>query len=761
MLPLGGQLFAEEKPVSGTFVVSFAAEGDQKAWVVNALEQNIYNDLAGYARIIPFLKLRGRESECKPRNVDCLLQLYQKHKVDALMLGKVDDSEIDYEIYDIQNKFLIKTGSIDIGSGSSLLKLRMGAFSAFKPFIEKGGILDKKKFDLDKASKIATVDDLVLQNKNKKLKIQTLIVLAVIICFPYFLTFIRGSWKNPERGKIVWRRFHPFQIPALSFLYYLYYSETKGGEHVYQFVQNMLGGQQWMITGFGGVIWGLFLIINYKLVMPRLQGIERIKPNNLFPILQSCLITIVIKTLILAIPYSLLFYGVFQVGLIFSINQQVILLLLFPLSGFLAFYWAALLLDALSISIDVKLSDSTVDYNNVWHVSIKKYFIAYLKRNGVSLKKQRIDKIVFLPGKHQGVVCYGGGFSRPRISINKDLIKFVLGAIDEFNPEETGLFSRKVFQPVLRQNSIMRLYPDLSFENVNRKFLQSRYDNKRTRALDTMRTLLQSDIKPQERKYREKIENLLQGIVLPKLLGPDAFPSLMSDNLDEMQVVEELLQENSIGFDPYDEDAEIDDSSENDKDFLFGALLHKYGTLLRHEDIFSTLYLYFHREKGEKKRPYNFFYSKYFSTVADTFVVLNFGLNHLLQHLYYQSTGNASPLTTKGVTSGMLISQDEILTETKEMLEQRTVKTIQTDELERIAWLSKFCHEPIDLHKRRIAKSTLVFRWSAFLVFTYFITTILIDAYQYHPKYLEIIAKEKQEIAEAIKVEQEKERNKQ
>jgi hypothetical protein len=63
------------------------------------------------------------------------------------MLGVVDHSEIDYEIYDIQNKFLVKTGSIDIGSASSLLELRMGAFNAFKPFLEKGGILEKRKIN--------------------------------------------------------------------------------------------------------------------------------------------------------------------------------------------------------------------------------------------------------------------------------------------------------------------------------------------------------------------------------------------------------------------------------------------------------------------------------------------------------------------------------------------------------------------------------------------------------------------------------------
>ena len=137
LLSTGGRLLAEEKVVTGTFVVSFTAEGKQKAWIVNALEQNIYNDLSGYARIVPFSKVIDEDQICADRDIDCILEIYKALDVDALMLGTVDDSDIDYEIYDIQNKFLVNTGSIEIGSGSSLLKLRMGAFKAFKSFIEK------------------------------------------------------------------------------------------------------------------------------------------------------------------------------------------------------------------------------------------------------------------------------------------------------------------------------------------------------------------------------------------------------------------------------------------------------------------------------------------------------------------------------------------------------------------------------------------------------------------------------------------------
>ena len=137
LIPFEGKIYAEEKIATGKFVVSFIAEDNQKQWVVNALEQNIYNDLSGYARVVPFEKAVKKEKRCKKRKLNCILEIYQKLDVAALMLGTVDESSIDFEIYDIQTKSLVKTGSIGIGGSSSLLKLRLGAFNAFKPFIKQ------------------------------------------------------------------------------------------------------------------------------------------------------------------------------------------------------------------------------------------------------------------------------------------------------------------------------------------------------------------------------------------------------------------------------------------------------------------------------------------------------------------------------------------------------------------------------------------------------------------------------------------------
>jgi len=416
------------------------------------------------------------------------------------------------------------------------------------------------------------------------------------------------------------------------------------------------------------------------------------------------------------------------------------------------------MLEVFSMSLDVKLCGEKLDLKSVWNVKTRDYFIGYLKRNGVTLNQRLVENTMFLAGDNHGAVCYGGGFYRPRITIDRDLIKFALGDIDDFNPLDTAIFTKKVTEPVRRQNSVFQLVPNWSSEVSSGHILQSRFDKKRTRLIESLQHYFLRDLKLPIGKRRKRAENVLQGVVYPHLDGTDNYPALMSDNADDMRIVEALLLKNSLKPDPYDEDAEIDDSSEQDKDFLFGTLLHKFGGLIRHEHIFSTIYLYFFYKPGERRRPYNFLFSRYFAIVADTFVVLNFGLNHLIQHLFYQATEDESYLTTKGIASGMLKSQDKILTRTKQLIDERQDKTIQTDELERIIWLSQFCQDPIEQNIRTNILGERVIKWSVSLGVMYFLVMVVLNSYNYHSTYLEIIAKEKQKIAEAIKAENDRQR---
>lgn len=760
MLLTAGELFAEDKIVTGKFVVSLTAKDNQRAWVVNALEQNIYNDLSGYEKVVPVKKDLANEQKCEKRRANCIIEIYKNLDVDALMLGTVDDSDIDYEIYDVQNSFLVKTGSIDIGRGSSLLKLRMGAFSAFKPFLEKGGILDKRKYTALADSKVdQETPQMVQLSADTRLRKAFLIFLVLFTAFPYLLSLFGKPRKHPERVKIILRWFYPFLIVCLSVIAYQWILLNRGAGNIPNIIFNLFDGYHWVLTGLGGMLWGYFIIINFKVIFPHLQGIERIRPNNLIPLLQACLVTIAIKTLIIAAVFAGVFSVVFYAGQLFSVNQEVMVLLLFPLSGLYFSYWVALMLDVFSMSIDINLSDGDLDIESIWNLKTRDYFIGYLKRNGVTLNKRLIDKTVFLAADNEGAMCYGGGFNRSRITIDRGLMKFALGDIDDFNPVDTAMFTRKETEPVKRQNSVFQLFANLSPEAETKGVFKSRHDKNKIKNIERAQKHYQRDLGLPVSIRKNPPEDIVQGIVYPHLDGTENFPSLMSNNADDMRILEALLLDGSLRAHPYDEDAEIDDSSEQDKDFLFGTLLHKFGALIRREEIFSTLYLYFFYKPEEKRKPYNFLFSRYFAIVADTFVVLNFGLNHLIQHLYYQVTDDSSFLTTKGIVSGMLKSQDEILTRAKRLIDERETTSIQTDELDRLIWLSRFSQDPIEHQMHTSILAERFVKWSVSLGVMYFVVMAVVNSYNYHPEYLAIIEQEKQKIAEAIEAEKEREQN--
>ena len=106
----------------------------------------------------------------------------------------------------------------------------------------------------------------------------------------------------------------------------------------------------------------------------------------------------------------------------------------------------------------------------------------------------------------------------------------------------------------------------------------------------------------------------------------------------------------------------------------------------------------------------------------------------------------------------MLRSQDEILISAKKAADERKPRLIRTDELERIVWLSRFCQGSFQLQQGINTRAKKIFKMSFALGIAYMASIVVIDAYDYHPKYIQIIENEKKEIAEAIKKAQEKER---
>ena len=757
-------LAADEELLKGTFTVSLVGDGDQQQWVVNALEQNIYNDLAGYARVIPAQKLPDESSLCPGRDVDCLLALYRDAEIDALMLGMVSDSEIKYETYDVANDIRVANGEIPVGSGSSLLKLRIGAFRAFRAFLEKGGILDDRQQSTGVNTDWGVGGNLSAHaaNANRQLRIEVLYGLAGFTCLPFLLSLFSRAIFHPERRKMMTNGLYGFTLLSLALFAYQYHLETTTGGNAFNAFLELFGGYFWILAGLGGAVWGYFLIVVIRIILPRIQGIERIEQANLAPLLQSLLLVSVIKTAFFFGVFGLVFFGVVYFSLLFSVSQEATVVLLFPLAGLYVFIWMALMLDVFSMSIDVKIAGRKFNSGSEWNRKIRQYFIHYLKRNGVKMNREMVDDVVFVPGAHQGVICYRGGFSKPRIAINRDLLVLALGEIEKNEDEEDDApdleaLNSEYVPPDLRQQSVLQIYANPDLSGRKKSMFGSLRDKRRARRLDAVLHYFNRDLHGAKKLSSPRSSSLAHGFVFPDLEATGDIPSLLSDDDEDLRIIQDVLAE----YGPrahVDHEADVDDADEHDMDFLFGAILHKFGSLLRHDDVFSTIKLNFTFKSKIRGAGYNFPIARHFAAVADSFVVFNFGMHHLMQYLYYRATKDPSQLTYKGAPGLMLKTQAEILARSKQLREARKPHWFRVDELERIAWLSSYGQESIASISAARFKEKRLFK----LAFTTSVTAVLawlsLNAFFYRPVYLDMIEKEQQEIAQAIEREKENER---
>ena len=768
----------ENELATGTFVVSLAGEDGQRPWVVKALEQNIYNDLSGYARFVAVQKATNEAELCPRRKVGCMLELYALRDIDALLLGHVDRSRIEFAVYDVRNRYLVNTGSVKIGSNATLLDLRLGAFKAFKIFIEKGGILDDRADSVaatDIAPTEATADDDVstvagtdvagtpaaaarLFPPTAEFRRQLLVALAGLVFLPFLLATFGRPLTHPDRPRFVLRWCLPFMAVSLALIGLQYWMEVNGGGNVVTEALRIFDDSYWILAGLGGALWGSFLVVNFRLIVPHLAGVERIEKENLLRLLRSCLVTMSIKTAMVAFFYAAVFLTVLELGAVFSYSRDAAVLIVFPLTGLFVVYWMALLLDVFAMSNDVKLAGKRFVVNSEWNLKVRKYFTACLKRNGITLDDRLVDELAFIAGQHEGVVSYRGGFGRPRIAIQTEMLIFALGDIDETDPGEAiERYYDEREDVELRQHGVFRIAGGAAKGGGKLGFFRGRADKRRAALLEETQARLQRALDA-NRANRGAIagSGLAAGVVRPPT--GSAVPALLANGPRDVDVMDGLFEDYAMRHRHDADEAEVDDSSEFDRDFLFGALLHHCGSVLRYDTIGTTIRLYFARMKNIREGRYGYPFSKHFALVADTFVVLNFGLNHLIQYLFYRLTKDTSFLTTKGVPGYMLENQAQILANAKTMIGKRKPPLIRTDELDRIAWLSRFTGEAIHRNPAALARRRRVLSLSVTGILASLAFLLIFQAYDYHPTYLEIIETEQRQIDEALEARRENER---
>jgi len=398
----------------------------------------------------------------------------------------------------------------------------------------------------------------------------------------------------------------------------------------------------------GGLLWGWLAIVNGRLLFPRLgSGIERVRHEALFPLLGAWLRTAGARSVLL-LAYAPAVVVAVIAGRLLAFDERTSKILLIPLAGLVCVFWLLSLVDNLTVYLDVKLVEGVAGERNAWHATVRRYFRGYVRRGGVDLAPELVDGLLFLPaGAKNGVTCYGGGFTRPRILIGPDAREAALGPL----PDEAEMPERSSNPEEL---PLGLLLPDLATGRKAgpgwRRDLSERMRKRAALAPARAKAILPRSIG----------ENAtLLGWILPTTTE-EGLP-LISDSSEDFQVVRELLTEHYSGFEKDHRDEEYDDTDPTQKDFLFGPLLREVGRVLRGESLFETVLL---AVDVEWKRisivtraalaPFVELYQRLLSggpaMIADAWAGLNGGRDHLLQHLFRERSGNEGYLTTRADT---------------------------------------------------------------------------------------------------------------
>ena len=512
----------------------------------------------------------------------------------------------------------------------------------------------------------------------------------------------------------------------------------------------------WFITLLGGMAWGWLALKVLRFTLPSMIGLERIRHWNIFKLVR-CWLLISLSRWILVILYFLpLGLFISWAGPALELPRSILMSTVTPIVFLLAGFWVCLLVERLTPFLDQNYIYGHSSTENIYHWNIRKYFIGYLRRLGLDFDESLLDKVLFLPSKKDEVFIYGGGFAQPRIVVSSWLVKLAMGTLDE---KETGLdwkdepvhYMKGIVLP--KRKKIVRKSKSwnwMSFPGYSiLSKLRSKIESIREKRLEK---------KEFHSVHRQSIgmNASLLGFVQPSPIAQSV--PLISNNPQDLSVVEELLTYHYAEFEKTDDDEEYDDTDPTDKDFLFGVILREFGRVQRQDPFISTLWMSFLIWKthfprilqnlvDENRNWFHKAFSIYPAIISDSFTALNFGHHHLVQYLYFKMTDRKGSFTTRADLGGLYLASREVLDETQTLPEpEQAVGLSEANYRNRLIWISQYFYRPLPVKYTTLP--ALISIILAGVIGTAFLFASLESALDYHPVYIERMEEQKKEIEE-------------
>jgi hypothetical protein len=671
------------------------------AWFASSFERTITRELAGFERLTTVVKQDVAAGACGADR-DCRVRAYRDAGIDIVLFGDVGDDAIAYELYQTWTPARLDTGEIDIGRDHSLVALEHATRRAFHVVLKHGGLLDQRPYaDVPSSApfagaaggaRVASAPAPTAHTSWNGKHIGLVLALFALLALPFGLALLGG--ESPATiARMRTARRAGCVIAALALAAAALDPRRIG---------DALAAAPWLFAGIGGLGWGAFLVSMVRAVLPPLDGLERVRHGELTRILATFCLAAIERLVTLAALYAPIVWLAAWLGTELAIPERWGYILLAPAVVWLARLWFAMWVECIAARLDRKLVEGSPTHDNPWSREIGNYLMGYVRRTGWDVEPELLATVMFLPGKRvDGVACYGGGATRARIVIERELLVTAMGPLLELEPDQ---------EPAL--------WPDWTSALVGPR--SQRRQPATPPSLHDFRGHKQRTIYPgMQRRPLGQAATLL-GYTTP---SPGQLVPLISDNPQDLAIVRELLSEHYPWFAP-DPDEEFDATDPTDKDLLFGALVHALGVVRRNDSQLSTLGL----ALGQRARRWaTRLSSPWRARLADSYAALNFARNHLIQYLHYMCTGQSDLLTARARPAEL----DDASQRALRSLGRDAPRDIRV----RLTWLSQFFPEPIVDRRGDIASRVAAGAGIAALLAA--IGFAVMRSIDYHPIYVD------------------------
>jgi hypothetical protein len=710
------------EPGAARVAVDFAPAKAADNWFASALEALVGEELSRFRRVVVVDRVDA--SSCAERESRCLVEAYRRSGVDVVVLGALADTRLDYVVYETWTGTRAFQGSLSLRRGTSSASLQQHVGNIIRPIVQGGGLLDKKPSEVSVplASAGVAVNSTSAPSSTGRAGALRLLIAAIgiFLATPILLVwFLLGRAELSKQSKpLSWIWIAVLEVVLAIVLVGSTLPDSG------PLLDRLLAARLWIrIRPFlemvapiaGGMLWGGLALVTAGWAIPVMHGLSRIRHDALWPLLRAWVLAVCLRLCLLVVLYGPpMVFALFACRAL-AIEPLVAILFVVPAAGLLGHFWLLSVVDNLSLYLDRKWVDGSATRRNPWHATMRRYFFGYVRRNGVDLDRDLLERVLFLPGSGSEVISYGGGLSPARILVGAVPREIALGELpDEREVPERTMYPEELPYGLLLPEGTARSKKDWRLRAM--AGLQER----RARGLEP--AIIRSST---GRLIGENATRI--GWVMPA--PRDVSVPLIANTREDYEAVRQLLTEHYALFEKNLDEEEYDDTDPTQKDFLFGGLLREVGTILRRDCRLSTIALALRRGSSPVS-------SRLPAPVADAFAGLNTGLDHLIQYLHLSNGGNPDLLTARANAPRLQRTSKEILDiASQEAPKGQKTHWLRIDPRDRLMRLSRLFYAP--LAKPRD------FRLRVLAVFLALITAGIVlaraarAAIGYHPVYVE------------------------